>query len=56
MAETEEQYTLSQAQIGHFLEHGWVKLSDCFTREQAAELQETLWIRLGMNPNDKATW
>jgi hypothetical protein len=56
MTETEEQYKLSQEQIDHFLQHGWVKLSNCFTREQSAELQTTLWTRLGMDPNDMTTW
>tara|TARA_R110002003_G_scaffold702_5_gene21126 strand:- start:19746 stop:19970 length:225 start_codon:yes stop_codon:yes gene_type:complete len=56
MADAEQQYQLSQEQIDHFLEHGWIKLSNCFTREQAAELQETLWTRLGMDPEDMSTW
>ncbi|KAH7095050.1 hypothetical protein FB567DRAFT_511670 [Paraphoma chrysanthemicola] len=51
-----EQYELSQEQIEHFLEHGWIKLSNCFTREQANGLQETLWTRLGMDPEDMSTW
>jgi len=51
-----EQYKLSREQIDHFIEHGWLKLSDCFTREQAASLQETLWTRLGMDRNDMSTW
>jgi hypothetical protein len=56
MANAEEQYKLSQEQIDFFLENGWLKLSDCFTREQAEGLQETLWTRLGMDPNDMSTW
>jgi hypothetical protein len=52
----EQDYKLSQDQIDHFLKHGWIKLSNCFTREQAAELQSTLWTRLGMDPNDMSTW
>lgn len=51
-----EKYTLPQEQVDHFLEHGWLKLSACFTREQAEELKETLWTRLGMDPNDMSTW
>ncbi|KAF2798254.1 hypothetical protein K505DRAFT_371889 [Melanomma pulvis-pyrius CBS 109.77] len=54
MAESEHQ--LDQAQIDHFLEHGWIKLSNCFSKEQAAELQSTMWTRLGMDPNDIGTW
>lgn len=56
MANAEEQYKLSQEQIGFFLENGWLKLSNCFTREQAEGLQENLWTRLGMDPRDKSTW
>jgi hypothetical protein len=56
MANAEEQYKLSQEQIDFFLENGWLKLSNCFTREQAEGLQETLWTRLGMDPNDMSTW
>lgn len=52
----EEQFKLSLEEVEHFLEHGWIKLSDCFTREQAAEIQSTLWTRLGMDPNDMSTW
>lgn len=56
MANVEEQYKLSQDQTDHFLEHGWLKLSGCFTREQADALQQTLWTRLGMDPHDQSTW
>ncbi|KAJ4365665.1 hypothetical protein N0V83_008285 [Neocucurbitaria cava] len=56
MADAEEQFRLSQEQIDHFLEHGWIKLENCFTREQAEGLQSTLWTRLGMDPNDMSTW
>ncbi|KAF2641590.1 hypothetical protein P280DRAFT_451033 [Massarina eburnea CBS 473.64] len=53
---TETDYKLSAEQIGHFIDHGWIKLSNCFSREQAADLQSTLWTRLGMDPNDMSTW
>lgn len=56
MADAEEQYKLSQDQIDFFLENGWLKLSNCFTREQAEDLQKNLWTRLGMDPNDMSTW
>ncbi|KAK7193071.1 hypothetical protein DPSP01_007589 [Paraphaeosphaeria sporulosa] len=52
----EQEYKLPQEQIDHFLEHGWIKLSGCFTREKSAELQSELWTRLGMDPNDMSTW
>ncbi|KAF2026818.1 hypothetical protein EK21DRAFT_73289 [Setomelanomma holmii] len=56
MADAEQDYALSQEQIDHFLEHGWIKLSNCFSKEQAASLQKTLWTRLGMDPEDISTW
>jgi hypothetical protein len=56
MASAEEQYPLSQEQVEHFVQHGWIKLSDCFSREQAGELQKNLWTRLGMDPDDVSTW
>jgi len=47
---------LTQEQIDHFMEHGWIKLENAFTKEQAEEWTATLWTRLGMDPNDKSTW
>ncbi|KZM25003.1 uncharacterized protein EKO05_0009455 [Ascochyta rabiei] len=56
MADAEQQYQLSQEQIDFFVENGWLKLSNCFSKEQAAELQSTLWTRLGMDEHDMSTW
>lgn len=47
---------LTQADTDHFLEHGWIKLSNCFTQEQSDKVTATVWTRLGMDPNDKSTW
>ena len=47
---------LTDADVDHFLAHGYIKLKDCFTREQAAEITENVWTRLGMSPTDKSTW
>jgi hypothetical protein len=49
-------FTLSDEQKAHFLEHGFVKIPQCFTRAQAAEFSSTMWTRLGMSPTDKSTW
>jgi hypothetical protein len=49
-------YVLTEEQKAHFLEHGYVKIPKCFTREQAAEFTAKMWTRLGMDPNDKSTW
>lgn len=47
---------LSQQDVDHFMQHGFVKLSDCFTQEQADDAISNLWTRLGMSPTDKSTW
>jgi hypothetical protein len=47
---------LTDAEKAFFLEHGYLKLTHCFTREQAAEVCEGVWTRLGMSPTDKSTW
>ena len=51
-----EDYTLSEKQKEHFLEHGFVKVTGCFTRKQAEDFTSTMWTRLGMSPTDKSTW
>ncbi|PSS00936.1 hypothetical protein BD289DRAFT_450037 [Coniella lustricola] len=47
---------LSPEQKDHFLNHGWIKIPKAFTEEQAAEMIQNVWTRLGMDPNDKSTW
>jgi len=49
-------HALTEEQKAHFLEHGFVKIPQCFTRDQATEFTSTMWTRLGMDPNDKSTW
>jgi hypothetical protein len=49
-------YALTEGQKAQFLKHGFVKISQCFTRAQAADFTSTMWTRLGMDPNDKNTW
>ncbi|KAH7354475.1 hypothetical protein B0T11DRAFT_288713 [Plectosphaerella cucumerina] len=47
---------LTEEQKEHFLSNGWIRLTECFTREQAEWVQKDLWARLGMDPDDKSTW
>ncbi|KZV63064.1 hypothetical protein PENSPDRAFT_758239 [Peniophora sp. CONT] len=47
---------LSDADVDHFVQHGWLKVSGCFTTDAAAFLTATVWTRLGMDPNDISTW
>ncbi|HVX46914.1 MAG TPA: hypothetical protein VHC49_23680 [Mycobacteriales bacterium] len=47
---------LTDDQAEHFLENGFVLLHDCFTADAAAEYTETMWTRLGFDPDDPSTW
>ncbi|PVG01076.1 hypothetical protein CPB86DRAFT_781977 [Serendipita vermifera] len=47
---------LSQEQVDHFLEHGFVVIPRAFTPEQAAEKTANIWARLGYSPDDPETW
>ena len=38
------------------MEHGFVKVTNCFSREQAEEFTKGMWTRLGFSPTDKSTW
>lgn len=49
-------YKLSQEQIDHFMRHGYVRLTNCFSRDKAAEWTADVWTRLGYSPTDKSTW
>lgn len=53
---SQEYSVLTQADVDHFMQYGWLKLSNCFSRETAASKTSTLWTRLGMDPSDKSTW
>lgn len=45
-----------EEQKAHFVKHGYVRLKGCCSLEKAAEWTKDVWIRLGMDPNDKTTW
>lgn len=47
---------LTEAEKEHFLQHGFVHLKGCFTREEAEKVTGNVWTRLGMDSNDKSTW
>ncbi|EJD40884.1 hypothetical protein AURDEDRAFT_115752 [Auricularia subglabra TFB-10046 SS5] len=53
---SKERKILTDEQVAHFLENGWIRIEKAFTPEQAAEWTSTLWARLGMDPADKSTW
>ncbi|TVY82240.1 hypothetical protein LSUE1_G002107 [Lachnellula suecica] len=54
--DTQEDYTLTEEQKTHFMEHGYIKIPRCFSRTQAEDFTSNLWTRLGMSPTDKSTW
>jgi len=47
---------LTDEQAEHFLEHGYVRLHDCFSREMAEEWTTFACQRLGVDPKDPTTW
>ncbi|CAM3240126.1 hypothetical protein PALU110988_10765 [Paenibacillus lupini] len=51
---------LTEEQVEHFIERGWVKLEGAFAREDALEAQDFLWTevekRSGVRKDDRATW
>lgn len=49
-------FILTTEQKAHFMTYGYVRITDCFTREKATEWTKDVWIRLGFSPTDKSTW
>jgi hypothetical protein len=47
---------LSDEQAGHFLDHGYVVIRDCFSLEAAEKHTKSIWARLGYSPDDPSTW
>ena len=47
---------LSAEQIESFVEHGHVRIPECFTREDAQPWLDEAWVRLGYDRDDPATW
>ena len=48
--------TLTESDVDHFVEKGYIVLKDCFSRELAAEWRELAFKRLGYDLNDPTTW
>jgi hypothetical protein len=47
---------LSAEQIDSFIEHGYVRIRECFTRAEAQPWLEEAWVRLGYDRDDPSTW
>lgn len=43
-------------QVDCFMKNGYVKLEGAIAPEKVADWTQDVWIRLGMDPNDKSTW
>lgn len=48
--------SLTTDQIQHFIQYGFIHLTDCFDRDFAWKWTEEAFDRLGYDPNDPATW
>ncbi|KAG0646190.1 hypothetical protein D0Z07_8076 [Hyphodiscus hymeniophilus] len=47
---------LTTEDVDFFMENGYVIIHDCFGDEFANLVLKDIWVRLGMDPNDKSTW
>jgi hypothetical protein len=47
---------LSQAQIEHFIDHGYVKLEGAFDGDLARQGREQLWKAMGLSPDAPERW
>lgn len=47
---------LTETQVEHFLDKGFVVVRGCFGRAAAAEFTAPLWDRLGYAEHDRSTW
>lgn len=52
----DEQPRLTEEQKQFWLEHGYIKIPQCFTREASDAFTSSMWTRLGYSPDDKSTW
>ena len=47
---------LTEADRKQFLEQGWIRVPNAMNKEIMDEWLSNMWVRLGMDPNDKTTW
>lgn len=47
---------LSDAQVSHFIDEGFVRIDEAFPRTVADEARTILWRDTGCDPHDAATW
>lgn len=46
---------LTEEERTHFVEHGWLKIENAIAPEYLSWV-DNLWVRMGIDPNDKSTW
>ncbi|RDX43461.1 hypothetical protein OH76DRAFT_1410120 [Lentinus brumalis] len=47
---------LTSEEIDFFMENGYLVVKQAFSKEKAAEFTQDMWVRLGLDPEDKSTW
>src|SRR5262249_30772587 len=56
MIDDERSCALSNAQVEHFIQDGFVRIDRAFPRGLAEEGRAIMWRDLPCNPHDPATW
>jgi hypothetical protein len=46
---------LTKDERDHFVEHGWLRIVNAIAPEYLSWM-DNLWVRMGIDPNDKSTW
>jgi hypothetical protein len=47
---------LTEAEVASFIEHGFVRLDEAFSRELAQQGRDELWAAMGLSPDEPGTW
>ena len=50
------QYGLTEAQVGKFIEHGYVVLEDAFSSSVAQACRDIMWAAMGLSPDRPGEW
>jgi hypothetical protein len=53
---TSDNTVLTAQDVEQFLDKGYVRVRDCFTREAGAHHSDQIWERLGYHADDPSTW
>jgi hypothetical protein len=47
---------LTESEVDHFIQHGYVVVKDCFDPESARPWIDRAWVRFGYDPHDPTEW